>query len=217
MTVDAMRPGNAAWPRWDEFVLRLERWQPRGGYEFGRGGRCIGHIPWIGSQAYLHTLFEPLNESQVAKLETDVSAHLTPQIKGFYLNTNGVDLFHISIRGLIGMIDRTMKGGVRQPISIRYGSIHERPKNLAVGDFVFGGLVGETIVGQLVISPKGDVRVVHPLNGADVADTWPTFDDFIFAECDRLSLLHTAEGKFLGDDKDRLPPLARRWERPAAK
>jgi hypothetical protein len=214
MTVNAMRPGIAAWPRWEEFVLRLERWQPRGGYEFGRGGRCIGHIPWVGSEAYLHTLFEPLSAAQIEKLETQVDARLTPQIKGFYLNTNGVDLFHIvSMSGLIGQIDRQMKGGVRQPISVRYGSVHEGPKGLATGDFVFGGLIGYSVVGELVISPKGDVRVVRQRDATDVADTWPTFDDFLFAELDRLSLLHTAEGKFLGEKADRLPPLARRWER----
>jgi hypothetical protein len=209
-----MRPGDAAWPRWEEFVRRLERWSPRGGYEFGSGGRCIGHTPWDGPHAYLHTIFVPLSEAEVAQLEAEVSLRLSPQIKNFYLNTNGADLFGIiSVRGLVGLVDRRMKDGIRQPISVRYGSVDERPKGLATDDFVFGGEIGETIVGQLVIARTGDVRIVHPIDGTNVTDRWPSFDDFIFSEFDRLGLAHNAAGEFVGEKDERLPPLARKWDR----
>jgi hypothetical protein len=212
-----MRPGNAAFPRWEEFVTRLERWQGARDHTFGRGGRCIGNTPWKGPQAFLHELYEPLDEAGIAAIEARVNARVEQQLRGFYLNANGAHLFHtISMHGLIGLIDRTLKGGIRQPISVDYGNHDERPRGLVSGDYVFGGIIGETVVGQLLMNAAGGgVRLVHPIDGTDVALTWPSFEDFLFAELDRLTLLHNDKGEFTGGKYDRLPPEAARWERKA--
>jgi hypothetical protein len=111
--------------------------------------------------------------------------------------------------GLVELIDRS--GSPRQPISLDYGNTVERPPGLAEGELVFGGIVGEFVVGQLVIQGTGAVRLVHPNDGLDVAKTWSSFDNFIFAELDRLGPLHNMEGE-LAEKHLRLPLEARRWE-----
>ncbi|MBP6014629.1 MAG: hypothetical protein KBA31_20545 [Alphaproteobacteria bacterium] len=185
--------------------------------QFGSGGVCIGPTPWEGSNAYLHEVYEPLTLAEVRGLEVHYRTTLSDGMRGFFLNANGASLFGsiLSISGVVGLIDRKVTGGIRQPISLDYGNVVERPRGLERSDFVFGGIIGDSVVGQLVVATNGGVRLVHPTNGKDVGDGWDTFESFIFGEIDRLSALHSTSGQFLGSPSDRLPPKARRWEQPA--
>lgn len=208
------RPGSQCWPRWNEFLERLDKWRPCGVEEFGRDGLCIGRTPWEGPHGFLHEIYESLDEAQVQQLEASYEVVFDQSLRGFYRNANGCSLFSIlSIGGVVGLVDRLVLRGVRQPVSLDYGNTVERPQGLGATDFIFGGIVGETIVGQLVIGRNGEVRLVHPTRGNDAAVVWQSFDDFLFSEIDRLTEHHNLRGEFTGPPDHRLPPGARRWER----
>jgi hypothetical protein len=198
----------------------MRRWKHLGGVDDSSGYAELARRTDVSQDIALGCLFylyRGLDDEDFAEAVPRLGFAVPDRLRPFYRATNGARIFDmIGINGMLRW-PRFRVAGFSQPISLTYGNVHGRPPGLADDDFVIGGLIGYSIVGQLVAGFEGGVRLVHPADGTDVATAWPTFEDFLFGEFDRLAALHDDDGNFVGQWSDRLPPTAAHWDSPPKK
>jgi hypothetical protein len=202
------------WAGWGDFRERVAEWRRLGVKEFANGAVLVGHVRHA-PLAYLFGLHAPLSEDDLRVADAAAGRLIPEAMREFYRCTNGAHLFSniISIGGLVETLTRD-PNAPPQPIDLRCGNAVERPPGLPHEAFVIGGLIGHSVVGQVVMSPNGVVRLVHPRDGTDIAAEWPSLGDFLASEFGRLAALHDDDGVFLGEWFDRLPSSAVRWDTP---
>src|SRR5690242_302565 len=112
----------------EEVIRLLDRWRHLGSREVSNGTRLIGHIPRVGSLAYLHVVHAGLSDSDIEQMEADIRRKLPQVLKEFYRRANGCHLFGgaLSIYGLRRSYDRSLDDTSRQPFSITTSNIRER-------------------------------------------------------------------------------------------
>jgi hypothetical protein len=180
--------------------------------EPARGGYLFCHTPHVGKFAYLCRVYDPVSGTR-ARAWFDKPHHSGHPYLSFVTEVaNGLRVASISLYGVIEQIDRSVGLGVGQPISLDHGSLFERPAHLDETDIVIGSTVGWSSTGAFVMDHKGAVRLVHALNGGDVADQWPSLEAMLRAELPRLAGQYDAEGRLLTTYTDLMHPNGRRWE-----
>ena len=176
------------------------------------GGFLFCHTPHVAEFAYLGRVYDPASPRRARAWATRAHDHGNPYLGFLTEVANGVRIANLSLYGVIEQIDRSAGPGIGQPISLDYGNVVERPPNLDDSDMVIGGIVGWSSKGDYVMARDGQVRLVHPQNGRDVADEWPSLDAMLHAELARIAELHDGDGRELGTSTDLMHPDGRRWE-----
>ena len=176
------------------------------------GGHLYCHAPHAGKFAYLGRVYDPVSSMRAVDWFAEAGHPGHPYFSFVTEVANGLRVASISLYGVIGQIDRSVGPGVGQPISLDYGNLLERPMNLGDTDMIIGGIVGWSSRGNFVMDQKGAVRLVHFLNGDDVADEWSSLEGMLRAELPRLASQHDAEGRLLTTNADLMHPNGRRWE-----
>ncbi len=103
-------------------LSRLSRWAGRGEQVLPAGTRRIGHAPDLAPEAYMHTLFPPLEEKGVRILEEQLERELPDQLSSFYKLHNGCLFFDelICVYGLRYSYDRSdVVTMLEQPYELR--------------------------------------------------------------------------------------------------
>lgn len=202
------------WPGWNALELRLARWGHLDRSDSSNGntkmGRVVGRKE--GENEHLFGFFAGLNRSSIESAEETLGRKIPDHLHTFYSATNGAHIFNISIGGIVQEVRRETELDAAQPISLRYGNVVERPQGLHSDDFVFGSMTGYNVVGKLVTDAGGEVRLVHPQVGSDVAKSWTTFEGFLFEEMDRISAFYDCDGQYSGSWNDYLHPSAAHWD-----
>ena len=176
------------------------------------GGYLFCHTPHVGQYAYLGRVYDPVATEQARAWFAEADNPANPYLSFVTGVANGLHIANISLYGVIGQIDRSVGPGVGQPISLDYGNLFERPANLGDTDLVIGAIVGWSSSGAYVMDHDGAVRLVHSLNGDDVADEWPDLEAMLRAELTRLAKLHDPGGHQLSTYTDMMHPNGRHWE-----
>jgi len=125
---------------------------------------------------------------------------------------NGARLFQLSLYGLIGQLNRSPTDPLGQPISVRYGNVTERPEGLDDDAFAIGGMTGWSSRGCLIMTASGEVLLVHPVDGRDVAAGWASLDLMLEKEIARCAPLYDRAGRLLAPHVEVMHPGGRRWE-----
>lgn len=116
----------------DDLVGFIARWAKVGERKLDNGVRLICPVPYVGPQAWLHSLFAPLTKDQIDKLECNCKQNLPSDFKEFLTRANGVSLFvgekSISIWGQRFSYVRT-GDEARQPFDIV--DLNEQPNRPA--------------------------------------------------------------------------------------
>jgi hypothetical protein len=176
------------------------------------GGYLFCHTPHVGEFAYLGRVYDPAG-AELVRTWFDGAARAAHPYRRFVTEVaNGLRVANINLNGVIGIIDRSVGPNVGQPISLDYGNAFGRPARPDDSDMVIGGMVGWSAEGEFIMDRKGAVRLVHPLNGDDVADQWPSLEAMLGAQLGRLGELFDAEGRVLTTHTDLMHPNGRRWE-----
>jgi hypothetical protein len=176
------------------------------------GGYLFCHSPHEGEFAYLGRVYDPVSTKRAQVWFADLHQPGHPYFSFLTEVANGLRVASISLYGVIGELDRSIGPGVGQPISLDYGNRFERPGNLDDSDVVVGGIVGWSSRGDFVMDEFGRVRLVHTLNGDDVADEWLSLEAMLRAELPRLARNYDAEGRLISTHTDLMHPSGRRWE-----
>ncbi len=177
------------------------------------GGVILCHTPSVAPLAYLHRIYPVLLPEQIAQLEVEIGQAPPRDYRAFLTSVgNGASLYNLSLYGFVHGLVRDAADPLGQPISLRYGNIIERPHGLHEDAIAIGGMVGWSSRGLLVMEPGGEVLLVHPHDGSDVAVRWPDLDGMLQDEMARLSSLHDPQGRLTSTFTAMMHPAGRKWE-----
>ena len=188
----------------DEVREVLAEAEALGGRELPDGTRLIGHVPHIGPEAYLHTVYAPLSDEELEVVEGQICRRLPSPLKAFYKCANGLYLFSgaLSIDGLRREHSRT-GDAARQPFSIDTPNVMERPTGSDPAAVFFGGYDWD---GSLLFMMPSEARVFRcERDVASILTTWPTLENMLVSEAARLASAFDGDGRQIDEDEPTTP------------
>lgn len=187
-----------------QVVDQLALWSYLGEKIATNGTRLIGHIPHVGTEAYLHSIYCGLQDSQIKEIESLIQRNIPTDYKVFLKLGNGISLFQkLSLDGLRFNYARDADSS-RQPFHMQDVNTWERPKGanpLAV--FVGGYSYDASKLYMLPDSP----RIYHcpRRDGLTVLNAWPNLGKLLSTEIDRLAKCFDKQGKLIHTNKPTAP------------
>jgi hypothetical protein len=180
---------------------------------FMSGGVLICNMPFVHPLAYLHKIYPVLSSEDLMRLQANVGRVAPMGYRDFLYNVgNGARLFNLNLNGFLAQLRRDASDPLGQPIDLRYGNVHEHPPGLVSGAFAIGAMVGWSSRGTLVMEPSGEVLLVDPADGSDIAARWADLDEMLTTEIARLTALHDRTGRQLSSATELMHPGGRKWE-----
>ena len=168
------------------------------------GARLVGHVPHVAPEAYLHVMFAPLDERDIAQLETGVGRPLPQAYRAFLRLTNGLSLFSDSL-SIYGLRRTHARRGddVWHPFSAVPPNTGERPPGLPPGAVVVGsyGDDGSTVH----MLPDGTVRMSRRDDSTPLRH-WPELLGMLADEAVRMASFFDGEGRAVGIPGPTAPP-----------
>jgi SMI1 / KNR4 family (SUKH-1) len=164
------------------------------------GAILIGKAPHIAPEAWLNSLYQPLDITDVKVLETELGTDIPIDYKNFLLNvSNGLNILvgTFYLDGLRRNYKRTVDES-RQPFSIITTNIEERPDNAKDNHFFIGGYKWD---GSCIYIDK-KTNLVHYCDRDDVTSLfqWESFEEMLISELDRIYLLFDNNGVKIHED-----------------
>lgn len=197
---------NSSMDYFDELLTILKRWDPLGSRITANGVRLIGHVPHVGTMAYLHRVYNPLKENDILEIEQQIRRTLPLALKYFFQRANGADLFvnQLSLFGLRNSYDRTLTDAIYCPLAINTPNVRERV-NGAPHNAVFFGFYAQD--GSNIFALNDDPRVfVCPRYAiTPLLYEWPNFETFFLTEVKRLAALYDDQGRKRQADQPTVP------------
>jgi hypothetical protein len=166
----------------------------------------IKNLSWLGSFAYLHTIFKPLLDSTLVRLEEQET--MPASVRQFYRSCNGMELYAGTIR-MFGFVARGTPLDRSDPFSLPPLSITQMNRNfidqryagklLCIGAYSYDRslLCVDHASGRIICYQGEDLN--------NIRKTWPTIDDWMISELARLSMLFSPDGRVLVDRRLCLP------------
>ena len=115
-------------------LTTLYRWRSLGSKELASGTKLIGHVPFAGPQAYLHevygSIFRALPTSEaIARIEEEAELKVPSELVDLYDFANGFSLYlgSFDVYGVRSSYSRDLDDELRQPVSLAYPNVLERP------------------------------------------------------------------------------------------
>lgn len=177
----------------------IEPWKVNGERVLESGTIQIGRAPSIGTEAWVHTLFSPLNTEDLSELEDQLECTLDQTLKDFYLCHNGLKLFgsYFSIYGVPSLITRQGEDSI-QPYDFITHNL-SRPDNYPVTAYVIGSVLTEEIVFNLLVDVSREDKhgTIYLYNKKDemYICEWENIYIAIYEISQRLSGSMTADGE----------------------
>ena len=170
------------------------------------GATLIGRAPYIGSQAWLNSMYETLSEYDVVAMEKSMGRKIPAQYREFLLNcSNGLNIMNttLCLFGHRKITGRDITAS-RQPFDLvtlnRYKS--ERPQNATSDLFFIGGYDWDG--SQIYLTDNGKVHFCSP-NDCTSLKSWNSLDDFLKSEILRIYSLFDDNGVELDENVPTLP------------
>jgi hypothetical protein len=157
------------------------------------------HMPWVGPEAYLHTIFAPAAPACLKQVSEELRI---PKLwQAFLERQNGANLYlnSLYIYGAVEanlLIDRSGVGRVPFNILELNAEANLSPKDewLQIGNYGFRG-------SRVLLSRRdGCVRVVD-LSSDKTLVEWLSTEVWLGSELKRLSALYSSEGRLLTDER----------------
>lgn len=195
---------------WAKVLTVLERWSPLGEQKQPTGARLIGHVPHVGSLAYLHVLYPPLGDSEIEQLEKRVQRPIPKAYADFLRVSNGAHFFgtNLYLDGLRTSYNRSLDAP-RLPFALETANTHERVTG-APNDVVFIG--GYDDDGSRLWMRPGDPQVHRcpRYEFLPTLNTWPSFEAMLEAEVNRLASRFDERGVLIDPSTPTTPLLVER-------
>jgi|SRR5581483_3002393 len=188
----------------NDVIKLMDGYKDLGSRELANGTRLIGHVPHVGSEAYLHTVYPPLNDKKIKEIVKKIQRPLPEQLVDFYQKSNGLRMFAntFSISGLRETYDRE-GDKARQPSDLSDSNLRERPKN-AQQEAVFFGFY-EWDGSQTWMAPDDEKVYLCARYDAKPLKNWKGLDTFLYSEFKRLSKFFDKRGKMFDEDAKTTP------------
>jgi len=162
------------------------------------GTMFYGRAPHVAPVAFLHKLYPPLTDEQIAELGKIIRNKIPSHLANLYRECNGLHYFSDTLS-----IDGLRMDTVYQPYDIDIPNIHERPADAADDVIFFGGYAWD---GSLVYTRTNDKKVYWcTCESARPLKSWDSIENFISREAVRIAALFDAKGVPIDPDKSTLP------------
>jgi hypothetical protein len=171
---------------WKHVLQIISRAESVGVVATPAGARAIGHIPFIGPLAYLHTVYPPLGPDGLAAVEAEVRRPLPEQYRELLMRTNGLNLFRSSlcVYGLRTSYARTT--GERLPFSGDLANTVERPPAVPNGAVIVGSYRQDG--SHVFVDENGAARCDR--NSGSVLNRWACLAEWLVLEADRMAAVY---------------------------
>lgn len=161
-------------------------------------------VPWVAPEAYLNIIFKPAPRDVLA----DVGARMRipPPVMELLARYNGAKLFS-DLLSLYGVVGQGQTLNRSDPFSLPPFDIElenqswpppDRNRYLNIGGYGFDG-------SEACIDRRSLQIVVFQRRAKEPYCSWPTLDDWLNTEIERLSELFDPSGKLLVDESRTLP------------
>ena len=189
----------------DKIIVRLSDAKKFGFRKLANGTMLLGHVPHVAPEAYFHVVFAPLTEADVATFECEALRRQIPELyRSFLLQANGLTVFSNTLE-LYGFRRSYVRKGDEswQPFALETPNLSERPRDSTQSQFFIGGYDD----GSRMYLEEG--RVIRcARTSSKPLNTWPSFEEMLISEIERLSVLFDASGRLLCE-WERLIPSSR--------
>jgi hypothetical protein len=176
-----------------EIIKKAEK---LGARELADGTNLIGHVPLVAPEAFLHIIFRKLNDLEIAKMEKSLQRKLPSELKEFYREMNGLEVFSRSLT-IYGSRENYARTGdlVWQPFSILERNVFMRVID-APDDAIFFGsycqgrclLFTSYLGGKVYGCSRDDAK---PLN------EWRDFPTMLLDEVKKISSQFDDQGNMI--------------------
>lgn len=193
----------------------LSRWHHLGVEYTTDGCVFIGPMPQLGAFAYFQKLLPPLSLSEIAELEAQVHVPLPSELIDFYQNSNGANFygrsfdaggvklltFTFNIYGLRKVYrEGTADALSRQPYDLiveNYDAFAHEHRLLHITKYGVDG-------SRVYVDHHG--RVIRVLSDRTRANEWPSIEDWMLSELQRLLPLFDDNGELFVGAERTAPP-----------
>jgi hypothetical protein len=170
-----------------EIIKQLLLVSNGGDTENDMGTKLIGHSPIIAPRAFIHVVFQPLNESDLEDFITNLGRKVPEQLKSLLSFANGMMIFSGTIR-VLGFLPNRKKGEVtvhNYPSDIMIPNVSARINGLSSDDVVIAWYKED---GSYVVSQKsGIVTRFDVLGNGEEMQSWSDINTWLISEIIRLN------------------------------
>ncbi|WP_442580830.1 SMI1/KNR4 family protein [Mesorhizobium sp. ASY16-5R] len=189
----------------DDLKQKAGKWSHLGERHLSDGTVLIGRMPKKGPGAYLHRFFGPLTDAEIDQLETQIRRSIPDRLRRFYKQANGVNCFDGSlfIFGMRRSWDRSeFDAMLCNPFDLFVPAITSTSRSpsgsgLCISRYGDGSSV--------FIEPDDSVVRAPEDSSRRVLNRWASFDHWISAEFDRISLFFDDPGLCSTDRENTVP------------
>lgn len=171
----------------------ISEYQEKDRYKTSNGTILLKNIPQVAPLAYLHYLYSPLSKEQVDSLERNFAYQLPEEIRQFFLEMNGVNIFNGSlyINGLRTDLSRTTEAVIQQPYDIVFPNLQGHEYHLK--NTIYLGAYGYdcSLIGYNV--EDGSIHRQLKTNKEKISN-WRSLTEFLAMEYLRLQELFDENG-----------------------
>lgn len=209
----------------DDIIAKLRALNDAGFKQVSNGTLLIGKLPpppdGIGGiHAYLHALYAPITSEQIDTLGKKIARTIPADIRDLLQHCNGLSLFagSLSIGGLRFNYSRKLSDEERQPVSLEYGNVIERPLAGENGGEHFAdnsleirfGFYSKDPGAKLMMKLDGDRRVyaVPRDRIGPVLYEWSDLPALLSSEVDRMAGLYQTDHASV----DMFNPMPAPWQ-----
>jgi hypothetical protein len=159
------------------------------------GTRLIGRVPHVGSQAWLHLLFPPMSDPDIAEVENEIGIPFPEALIDFYSLANGLSLFSDSL-SIYGRRDNYQRTGdsVWQPFNIVTSNTIERLSDAKPSYLFIGGYPSRKGFYLYIDTRELCVYRCTRQSSKPLAK-WQSFEEMLVAEANRLKLFFDSQGR----------------------
>jgi hypothetical protein len=169
------------------------------------GTTLIGKAPHIAPLAWLHSIYAPLSDEHIQRLEDHMKMKMPLEYQEFLKISNGLNVFHeMSLYGYRGNYQRTPEAALIQPFDLSTPNTAERPKLAGQEVFYIGGYSARNGAWIYIDTYDNTVHVCERWQAKSL-HSWKNFEEFLLSEIKRLIPLFDTEGKRLDPKKDTRP------------
>jgi len=167
------------------------------------GTLLIGKAPHIAPEAYLHSIYKSLTETEIIETEKILKQTIPEDYKEFLCVSNGLNIFNttLSLYGRRTNYSRSIED--IQPFDLDISNNYEKPLNADQNMFIIGSYDWD---GSYLYIDKND-NTVHLCTGenAESLFQWKNFAEMLLSETNRLIKLFDKNGEEIDSSKSTLP------------
>ena len=166
----------------------------------------IGKAPHIGREAWLHSIYKPITEKNIAELKNELCVKMPKVYEEFLLVCNGLSVFGTTL-SLFGYRHNYIRDleNIWQPFNVITANNSERLFDAKTNHFFFGFYNWD---GSNLFIDTDTLKVYRcSEDSVKILNEWESLEDMLLSEIDRLMLLFNKDGIKLDKDQETIPPV----------